>query len=93
MSKALILTRAEVAELLSVEACADAIERAFMAHAEGRTLPPAILGVPAGDGRTWRRRPRSTSERWRAGPGSRSILADAVRTDLEQGGSDDTGDA
>jgi alanine dehydrogenase len=50
MSAALILTRADVAELLSITACIGAIERAFVAHAEGRTLPPAILGVPAGEG-------------------------------------------
>jgi alanine dehydrogenase len=50
MSAALILTRADVVALLSVDACIRAIERAFVAHAEGRTLPPAILGVPAEGG-------------------------------------------
>jgi alanine dehydrogenase len=50
MSAALILTRGDVAKLLSLTACIGAIERAFVAHAEGRTLPPAILGVPAGEG-------------------------------------------
>lgn len=44
------LGRAEVAGLLTVEACRDAIERAFRAQAEGRTLGPAILGLPATDG-------------------------------------------
>jgi ornithine cyclodeaminase/alanine dehydrogenase-like protein (mu-crystallin family) len=38
-----------VAELLSLSACIEAIEPAFIAHDEGRTLGPAILGVPAGD--------------------------------------------
>ncbi len=50
MSTTLLLTRADVAELLSVPVCIAAIERAFLAHGEGRTLPPVILSVPAGDG-------------------------------------------
>jgi alanine dehydrogenase len=50
MGATLVLTRTDVAELLSVSACIEAIERAFVAHGEGRTLAPAILGVPAGEG-------------------------------------------
>jgi ornithine cyclodeaminase/alanine dehydrogenase-like protein (mu-crystallin family) len=50
MEASLVLARADVARLLSVDACIEAIERAFVAHGEGRTLPPAILGVPAGEG-------------------------------------------
>ena len=30
--------------------CVAAVEEAFRLHAKGETLPPAILGVPAGDG-------------------------------------------
>lgn len=42
----LILTRAEVAQLLDLSDCIDAIERAFVQHARGE-LPtaPGILGV------------------------------------------------
>jgi ornithine cyclodeaminase/alanine dehydrogenase-like protein (mu-crystallin family) len=47
---ALILGRADVAELLPMDDCIQAVERALVAHAEGRTLPPAIVSVPAGDG-------------------------------------------
>ncbi len=50
MPPVLILTRPDVAALLPVEACVDAVEGAFRAHAEGRALPPAILGVPAPGG-------------------------------------------
>jgi alanine dehydrogenase len=46
----LLLRRAEVAELLSLSECVDAIEEMFRLHGEGRTRPPGILGVhvPAG---------------------------------------------
>ncbi len=50
MASVLVLTRADVAALLPVEACLAAVEGALVAHAEGRTLPPAVLGVPAGAG-------------------------------------------
>jgi ornithine cyclodeaminase/alanine dehydrogenase-like protein (mu-crystallin family) len=50
MSPTLILTRADVAALLPISTCIETIERAFVAHAEGHTLPSGILGVPAGDG-------------------------------------------
>lgn len=43
----LILSRADVLDLLSLRACIDAVERAFRLHAEGRTLGPGVLGVPA----------------------------------------------
>src|SRR2546422_4176033 len=46
----LLLRRRDVAELLDLEACIAAVERAFQLHAEGRTLPPGVLGVPARDG-------------------------------------------
>jgi len=47
---ALILSRTEVLDLLSLRACIDAVEDAFRLHAEGRTLGPGVLGVSAVDG-------------------------------------------
>lgn len=46
----LILSRADVLDLLTLRHCIDAVEEAFRLHAEGRTLGPGVLGVPAGDG-------------------------------------------
>jgi len=46
----LILSRRDVVELLTLPDCIDAVERAFRAHAEGRTLGPAMLGVSANGG-------------------------------------------
>jgi alanine dehydrogenase len=46
----LLLGRQEVAALLGIEECIDAVEQAFRFHAEGRTLPPGILGIHARDG-------------------------------------------
>lgn len=40
-----LLTRADVARLLDLGDCIDAVERAFRAHAEGRTVPSGVLGV------------------------------------------------
>lgn len=48
--KTLLLTRADVAALLDLDACIAAVEEAFRAHAEGRSLPPGVLGVHAQDG-------------------------------------------
>jgi ornithine cyclodeaminase/alanine dehydrogenase-like protein (mu-crystallin family) len=41
----LILAAADVARLLDLESCMAAVERAFVAHAEGRAFGPAVLGV------------------------------------------------
>ena len=46
----LVLARRDVRMLLSLEACISAVEAAFRLHAEGRSLPPGVLGVPAGEG-------------------------------------------
>ena len=46
----LILSRTDVVDLLSLPECIDAVERAFRLHAEGRTLGPGVLSVPAADG-------------------------------------------
>jgi alanine dehydrogenase len=45
-----ILTRRDVAALLTMDDCIAAVEEAFRLHAEGRTLGPGVLGVPATDG-------------------------------------------
>jgi len=49
-SGTLLLTRQEVAKLLSVEECIDGVELAFKLYAEGKTPPPGILGMHATDG-------------------------------------------
>jgi ornithine cyclodeaminase/alanine dehydrogenase-like protein (mu-crystallin family) len=46
----LILSRQDVVDLLTLQDCIDAVERAFRLHAEGRTFGPGVLGLPAGDG-------------------------------------------
>jgi alanine dehydrogenase len=43
----LLLTRQEVASLLSLDDCIAAVERAFKLHGEGKTEPPGILGMHA----------------------------------------------
>ena len=49
-SEAVLLTRREIAALLSLDECIAAVEQAFRLHAEGRSLPPAVLSVPAAGG-------------------------------------------
>jgi alanine dehydrogenase len=46
----LILSRRDVIELLTLETCIDAVERAFALHAEQRTFGPRVLGLPTEDG-------------------------------------------
>lgn len=46
----LLLTGRDVAALLTIEECMDAIEHAFKLYGQGRTSPPGILGVHARDG-------------------------------------------
>ena len=46
----MLLTRNDVAALLTIEECIAAVERVFKLHGEGRTVPPGILGVHAADG-------------------------------------------
>ena len=46
----LLLSRADVTAHLDLDACIEAVEEAFRLHAEGRTLPPGVLGVPADEG-------------------------------------------
>jgi len=46
----LLLTRGDVADLLPMDACIEAVEHAFRLHGEGRADPPGILGVHAQGG-------------------------------------------
>lgn len=46
----LILKQHDVRRILSMQDCISAVERAFVAHAEGQTLGPAVLGVHAHGG-------------------------------------------
>src|SRR4051812_7751161 len=46
----LLLTRRDVASLLTIEDCTAAVERAFKMYGEGKTSPPGVLGVHADDG-------------------------------------------
>jgi ornithine cyclodeaminase/alanine dehydrogenase len=46
----LVLTRREVAALLTIDECTSAVERAFRLYGEGKTQPPGVLGVHAKDG-------------------------------------------
>ena len=41
----LLLRRKDVAELLGIEECMDAVEQAFRLHAEGKAMPPKVLGI------------------------------------------------
>ena len=46
----LVLSRRDVLELLTLPDCIEAVEQAFRLHADGRTLGPGVLGVPAAGG-------------------------------------------
>jgi alanine dehydrogenase len=46
----LLLTRKDVAAVLPIAACIDAVERAFVLHHQGRAIAPAVLGLQAPDG-------------------------------------------
>jgi ornithine cyclodeaminase/alanine dehydrogenase-like protein (mu-crystallin family) len=46
----LVLSRAEVAQKLSLDECIAAVERAFRLQGEGRLQPPGVLGMPAPGG-------------------------------------------
>ena len=46
----LLLTRRDVASLLTMNDCIVAVEEAFRLYGEGKTLPPGILGVHAREG-------------------------------------------
>ena len=46
----IVLSRRDVLDLLTLRDCIGAVEGAFRLHAEGRTLGPGVLGVPAAGG-------------------------------------------
>src|SRR5262245_48911572 len=46
----LFLSRRDIVELLTLDDCIQAVERAFGLHAAGRTFGPGVLGVPTDDG-------------------------------------------
>ncbi|HYF32953.1 MAG TPA: ornithine cyclodeaminase family protein [Chitinophagaceae bacterium] len=46
----LLLTRSDVAGLLSIDECIAAVENAFSAHAHGNMPAPGVLGLHAADG-------------------------------------------
>lgn len=50
MDGTLILTREDIASLLSAEDCIRAVEAAFRKHGEGTAPAPQVLGVHAGNG-------------------------------------------
>ncbi len=50
MTETRILTRRDVQALLGWDECIAAVEGAFRLHAEGRSLPPGVLGVRAPEG-------------------------------------------
>jgi ornithine cyclodeaminase/alanine dehydrogenase-like protein (mu-crystallin family) len=46
----MLISRGRVAELLTLDVCLDAVERAFRLLGTGRVAPPSTLGVHVGDG-------------------------------------------
>jgi alanine dehydrogenase len=46
----LILTRSDVAALLSLEECIAAVEEAFRLHGEGKAAPPGVLALHSAEG-------------------------------------------
>lgn len=49
-SGTLLLTRRDIAALLNIEECTEAVERVFRMYGEGKTERPSVLGVHAQDG-------------------------------------------
>lgn len=46
----IVLRRADVAATLGMRDCIDAVERAFLRHARGETIPPGVLGAHVANG-------------------------------------------
>jgi alanine dehydrogenase len=46
----LLLKRNDVASLLSIDECMDAVEKAFCYHATGKAMPPKVLGLHSDNG-------------------------------------------
>ena len=49
-SQTLVLTRADVERVLTLDDCIGAVEDAFRAHGEGRARPPGVLGMEVDGG-------------------------------------------
>jgi len=49
-AKTLLLTRRDVATLLTVTECMISVEKAFGLYAEGKTMPPKVLGIHVDNG-------------------------------------------
>src|SRR5258706_2807891 len=49
-TETLIFSRSDVERLLTLDECIAAVEDAFAQHAQGKTLPPGVLGMHARDG-------------------------------------------
>src|SRR5690242_15400175 len=49
-NKTIILTRSDVAQLLGLDDCIDAVENAFALYAQGKAAPPSVLAVHASEG-------------------------------------------
>jgi alanine dehydrogenase len=47
---AILLTRSDITALLDINECMTAVELAFKMHAEGKTIPPGILGMHVPNG-------------------------------------------
>src|SRR5688500_16769528 len=50
LMETLILTRSDLARLLTLEECMEGVEQAFRLHAEGKVLTPKVLGFPVENG-------------------------------------------
>jgi len=46
----LLLSRRQVADLLTIKECIDAVENAFRLHGEGKALPPKVMGMHSENG-------------------------------------------
>lgn len=49
-TETLLLQRRDIDRLLSIDECMDAVEKAFGQYADGKALPPKVLGLPSGHG-------------------------------------------
>ena len=50
LTETLLLKRRDVAGLLTIDECIDGVEQAFRLHAEGKAVPPKVLGIHAENG-------------------------------------------
>ena len=49
-TETLLLQRRDIDQLLGMDECMDAVENAFRQYAEGKALPPKVLGLPSSNG-------------------------------------------